>query len=136
VNLYLRRSALGLLMAILIGCAKSADERSAVISGKVTVAGAALQSGAVLFMTDDGHAAGNDLTSDGRYSVRCRPGRYKVAVTPPPPADPLATPAGTTAPRHAPTGPAIPKRYQDLASSGLTVDARAGNNTFDIVLTR
>jgi len=127
---------LGLLIAILTGCAKPADDRSAVVSGKVTLGGAALKAGAVLFMTEDGHAAGIDLTPDGRYTVRCRPGRYKVAVTPPPPSDPLATPAGAAASQHAPTSLAIPKRYQDLASSGLTVDARAGNNTFDIALTR
>ena len=127
---------LGLLMVTVAGCAKLGDERSAVVSGKVTLAGAALQAGTVLFMTDDGHAASNDLASDGRYTVRCRPGRYKVAVTPPPPSDPLATPAGTAASQNAPPSQAIPKRYQELASSGLTVDARAGTNTFDISLTR
>jgi hypothetical protein len=135
INLRTWSSMLGLLVAILAGCAKPADERSAVVSGQVTVAGAALQAGTVLFMTDDGHAASDDLAPDGRYTVRCRPGNYKVAVTPPPPIDPLATPASAAASQNKLDSSPIPKRYQELAKSGLTVDARAGNNNFDISLT-
>jgi hypothetical protein len=126
---------LGLLAALLLGCGQPADERSAVVFGKVTLGGAPLDAGAVLFMTEDGQAASENLAPDGSYTVRCRPGRYKVAVTPPPPPDPLATPAGAATTQTPPTNRPIPKRFQELGTSGLTVDAKAGNNTFDISMT-
>src|SRR5262245_10001224 len=124
--------AIGLLVAIVVGCAKQTQERSAVIMGRVTLGGAPLEAGEVLFMSEDGHAASEKIAADGSYTVKCRPDRYKVAVTPPPPPDPLGSPAGA-APQQ-PSARPIPKKYQDLGSSGLSVDAKAGENKFDIAL--
>ena len=121
-------------LALLAGCSKPSDERSAVVSGKVTLAGAPLATGSVLFMTDDGHAASGELGAGGAYTVKCEPGHFKVAVTPPPPVDPLGAPAGATPPPA--NQPSIPKRYHDFGSSGLAIDVKAGDNKFDIALTR
>jgi hypothetical protein len=125
-----------LSMALLAGCSKSSDERSAVVSGKVTLGGAPVTAGSVLFMTDDGHAATAELAPDGGYMLRCRPDRFKVAVTPPPPTDPLTSSAAVPASGTPTSGPAIPKRYHDFGTSHLTVEIKDGNNTFDIALTR
>jgi hypothetical protein len=131
-RIYSWQGMLWLLVALLLGCGKPAEERTAVVLGTVTLEGAPLEAGTVLFMTEGGHAASESLAPDGSYTVRCRPDRYKVAVTPPPPPDPLGIPAGAAASRMPPSGKPIPKRYQDLGSSGLTVEAKKGNNRFDI----
>jgi len=101
-----------------------------VVTGKVTLAGAPLSAGTVLFMTDGGQAASAAIAADGSYTLQCPPGSYKVAVTPPPAPDPLAGPAAL------PAGPPprIPARYQDLGKSGLTVEVKAGTNKHDIAL--
>ena len=131
-RVYSWQGMLGLLVALLLGCGKPADERTAVVLGTVTLEGAPLGAGTVLFMTENGHAASESLAPDGSYTVRCRPDRYKVAVTPPPPPDPLGIPAGAAASQMPPSGKLIPKRYQELGSSGLIVEAKNGNNRFDI----
>ena len=133
-----RRSALArwgiwlLAIAFLAGCSSSSEERrSGTVSGKVTLDGAALAAGTVLFMTEDGHGATADLQPDGTYTLQCRPDQYKVAVSPPPPPDPLA--GGGAAPAAAVD---IPTKYHDFAKSGLTTEVKEGENTFDISLTK
>jgi hypothetical protein len=118
---------------VLPGCAGSSENRSATASGKVTLAGAPVTAGTVLFMTDGGDAASAEIGPDGTYSVLCPPGNYKVSISPPPPPDPLAAPAGV---QSATNSPPIPKRYLDLGSSGLSVELKEGANQFDIALTR
>ncbi|MBI3461769.1 MAG: hypothetical protein HY000_01735 [Planctomycetes bacterium] len=86
-------------------------------------------------MTDEGQAASAELNSDGDYVVHCRPGRFKVAVTPPPPPDPLAAPAAPSS-RSSAVAQSIPQRYRDLGRSGLTIDVKEGDNRFDILLKR
>ena len=122
---------LGLLLAS--GCAGSSDNSSATVKGKVTLAGAPLTAGTVLFMTDSGNAASAEVGEGGEYSAMCPPGHYKVSVSPPPAPDPLVAPAGG---QPATSSPPIPKRYHDLGSSGLSVEIKAGENTFDIMLSR
>lgn len=118
-----------LLMLFGVGCGEQSYEgRSAVVKGNVLLGGAPLTSGNVLFMMDDGHAATSPLASDGTYSTQCRPGKYKVAVTPPELIDPLAA-ASNPAKKVS-----IPSRYQDLGTSGISFDVKAGDNQFEIKL--
>jgi hypothetical protein len=132
-RLYARcRAALFVLM-VSAGCSGSTDGPTAKVSGKVTLAGAPVPAGTVLFMTDDGQAATAELGADGAYVVQCRPGAFKVSVSPPPPPDPLAGPAASTASSSAQP---IPPRYRDLGRSGLTIEVQEGDNQFDISLTR
>jgi len=126
--------ALLAVLAMLAGCSQPAAV-PAVVAGKVTLGGVPLTAGGVLFMNDAGDAASAELAADGTYTLQCKPARYKVAVTPPAPIDPLGTPAGAP-PRPASPAPAVPKRYHELATSGLTCEVKEGNNTFDIPLTR
>ena len=119
----------------LAGCGGSSAPPAATVSGLVTLAGKPLAAGTLLFMTDEGQAASAVLGADGAYTLHCLPGRYKVAVTPPAPLDPLASPAGSP-PAATPSQPAIPKRYQDFGSSGVSLEVKAGANKFDIVMTR
>src|SRR5262245_19855032 len=122
-----------LIFIVSAGCASSATPL-AEVSGKVTLAGTPLTAGTVLFMTDSGNAASAELKSDGTYLLRTQPGRFKVAVTPPAPPDPLA--AGAAPPIPSAGTPAIPKRYHDFGTSGLSIDVKQGKNTLDIALNR
>ena len=127
------RTGLGILLAVIVllaGCAPQ-EEPTAAVSGKVTLDDEAVSAGTVLFMSEDGRAASAELRSDGSYTLNCPLGSFKVSVTPPPPADPLANPDA------AESEPAveIPEKYQDFASSGLVAQVGDGANTFDIPLT-
>ena len=115
------------------GCARTSDNTSATVKGKVTLAGAPVTAATVLFMTDSGNAASAEVGEGGGYSAICQPGNYKVSVSPPPAPDPLVASAGGP---PATRSPPIPKRYHDLGSSGLSVEIKAGENTFDITLSR
>lgn len=120
-----------LLGSLLLGCGPQAYEgRTAVVSGKVSLNGAVLPAGNVLFMDDDGHAASAIVAEDGSYTTRARPGQYKVAVTPPELIDPL-TSTDSMAQRVN-----IPKRYHDVGLSELAVQLKEGDNQFDIPLSK
>ena len=132
----MKRHRLSLLLSavLLAGCFGTGAAPFSVVSGKVTLAGTPLTAGSLLLMTDDGQAATVELGPDGGYTVHCHPGNFKVAVTPPPPVDPLSVPAGTAPPPS--NQSIIPRKYQDFASSGLSIDVKAGDNTYNISLTR
>ena len=116
------------------GCSGSPSQ-SSVVSGRVAIGGTPLIAGTVLLITDDGRAASADVQPDGSYRAQAQPGRYKVAVNPPPAPDPLASPARSPPPRPVTGTPTIPKRYHDFGTSGLSVELKPGNNAFDILLT-
>ena len=127
-----RRGALLLAVVLLAGCPSSQEPATGSVSGKVTLDDAPLAAGTVLFMSDDGQAASAELQQDGTYTLQCRLGQFKVAVTPPAPkseAEVIDAPASDSA------GVDIPPKYQDLGSSGLTTEVKEGSNTFDISLT-
>jgi hypothetical protein len=119
----------------LAGCGGAGDQLS-VVTGQVKVGATPLGGGTVVFMADDGRAGSAELTPEGRYVLRCEAGRYKVAVTPPSAPDPLASPATSQPTSPPPGGVPIPKRYQDFGTSGLSFEVKAGENQFDIALTR
>jgi hypothetical protein len=124
-----------LALPILAGCSNSPSGPPSAVTGKVTLAGAPLTAGTVLLMTETGNAASAEVRPDGSYALRCNPDRFQVAVTPPAPIDPLTVPVGTPT-SSSPSQPSIPKKYHDFGTSGLSVDVKKGNNTFDIVLSR
>ena len=107
------------------GCSESPEGRSSVVTGKVTLGGAPVSTGTVLFMTEGGHAATAELEPDGTYTVQCRPDHFKVAVTPPSDPDPEAATDGN-APKPKSSGQAIPRKYRDLSSSGLNFEVKEG----------
>jgi hypothetical protein len=131
-----RWTALLLALPFVAACSNSSEVPTATVSGKVTLGGAPVPAGTVLFMTDDGQAATAELNPDGTYHVHCRPGRYKVSLTPPPPPDPLAAPGGSVRSLPVTVSQSIPQRYRDLGRSGLSVEVKAGDNTYDIPLTK
>jgi hypothetical protein len=124
-----------LALAVMAGCSSSPQGPRSAVTGIVTLDGAPLTAGTVLFMTEMGNAASADVKPDGTYALRCNPDLFKVAVTPPASIDPLTVPVGT--PTSSSTSqPSIPKKYLDFGTSGLSAEIKKGDNTFDIALSR
>lgn len=121
-------SGLMLLVAALAGCGDGRPTRVP-ISGQVTIDGAPLQFGSVLFVPASGRSAGGSLDKDGRYFLSCfekgdgaMVGDYRVAIT-------GSEQLGETAVRwHA------PKKYKDAATSELTatVDGPKEDMNFEL----
>ncbi len=89
------------------------------VSGKVTVDGKAV-AGIIHFFGADGkgHKV-NFGGADGAYKIGLAPGAYKVAVTP----DPKIPPTEKSP---------IPAEYFKTETSGLTIQAKPGNQIFDV----
>jgi hypothetical protein len=122
------------------------------ISGKVTLNGQPLVKGKINFMADDpeGKPAFGDI-KDGSYdSVTTLtpgdgilPGKYSITVDGADDVDQasVAPPRGGM-PDQAAVGKAaakvkrlVPSKYANTKTSGLTYEAKAGSNTYDVPLT-
>jgi hypothetical protein len=129
--------AVGLLSA---GCGSSGPQMASV-SGKVTYKGQPLTKGSVSFVSTDPARpnASGAIQSDGSYTLQTREpgdgaqlGDYKVSVTD---IDPEAY--NTALPGEAPKLPksAIPQKYENPETSGITQKVVSGSNKVDITLT-
>lgn len=121
--------ALMLLTATLWGC--SGEKPKNTLKGKVTYKNEAVADANVQIQTAaSGAAAAAKTDAGGNYTIEAvlPPGKYSVWVIPfevPPPAPPP--------PGYKPAdNPKIPKKYRSAATSGLTLEVKAGANTFDI----
>lgn len=117
-------------LGLLSGCWSGGGQGTASVSGAVTLDGQPIGAGSVLLVSERGLGVSAELQRDGKYAIRCLPGKYFVAVSPPPPADPLAPQAaGAPSPEVK-----IPKSYQDAGTSGLLAEVKDGTNSFDFSL--
>lgn len=121
-------AALSAAMLALAGCGGS--EPTGSVAGNVTLDGAPLTAGVVLFSNPaTGVGVTAELDASGTYRVRSIPtGEYQVAVQPPPPPAPheMDQPG---APR-----PNVPQQYQDPKTSGLSTTVGPGSNSADFAL--
>ncbi len=120
--------AAGLLAAT--GCGGGGS--TGTVGGSVTYKGQPVTQGEVSFYSKDkGVGATAKLDATGKYTFDqpLAPGTYAVTVLPAPPeaAQPGAAPKALAA--------AVPKKYQDPASSGLSYTVKGGDNDYPIVLT-
>jgi hypothetical protein len=130
-----------LLPLLILGCAGKGN-----VSGKVTYKGTPLPYGNVQIQSGNGTIFVAEIKEDGSYSVSGVPtGSCKVAVSC---VDPAAvdfakamSAAGkdTTNKAKMPKGSLedfnkIPARYADFSTSGLTLELKSGDQTFDIKL--
>jgi hypothetical protein len=111
------------LAVVLTGCSRRFP--MAEVSGKVTLDGKPLSDATVMFVPEKGFAAAGTLQPDGTFRlISGRPGdgavigSHKVALMP---ADPLDTP--------------IPTKFRSAETSGLSVEVKAGKNSFEFDLT-
>jgi hypothetical protein len=119
-------------LALVPGCAKK-DRHGNLLasgSGKVTYKGIALTSGVILLSPESGPPSVGQIRGDGSFSVDEIPvGTARVSVESP--ADPPAARARDTVRPES----AIPLRYSDPSSSGLTWELKPGSNSKNFDLT-
>ncbi|MBI1246801.1 hypothetical protein GC197_03025 [bacterium] len=120
------------LLPLLIGCADSKAE----LKGTVTYKGAPLNSGSILFQCESGPVENADIQGDGTYVISGLPkGPAKVSVTVSKPPQPGPDGVITNEPgTYEPNPVLIPNKYSNVESSGLTVDIKESQQTFDIAL--
>lgn len=110
------------------------------VTGRVTLDGQPLADARIVFTPQKGRAASGATDAQGRYSLStfakddgALPGVYRVTITAQDSQDP-AEPKRPEPNRAAPGRPAIPARYSDPRTTGLTTEVRAGANVFDFDL--
>jgi len=128
------------LVLALAGCGKG----QATVSGKVAFNGQPLPSGTVAFLGEDGRAYTGVIGADGTYTLeKVSPGPMKISVqTPPPPSGkPVVQPPpgassmpGMDMRNREVKTVAIPRKYEDPNTSGLTYTVTSGSQTHDIEL--
>ncbi|EAQ80655.1 hypothetical protein DSM3645_14955 [Blastopirellula marina DSM 3645] len=116
-------------MYALAGCSQGQAFKSSVV-GKVTLDDQPVPQGSIVLIDQAGKLATSALEPDGGYSLRCSPGSYHIAIAPPPPPDPFAPKSSETKVNVV----KIPSKYRDVGTSGLTIDVKEGENTFDVQL--
>lgn len=132
----LRHGIQGLLVGLVLaglGCGSQADQ--GVVRGQVTLSGAPLAAGTVIFRSADGSLSMfADLAEDGSFrmlthgSAGLPPGSYQVAVKPRPAGLPEKPLVGEIH-QAPPPRQSIPSRYWDAQTSGLTAEVKAGSNS-------
>ncbi len=113
------------LLAVLTipACGKGGGQ----VSGVVTYQGKSVPAGTVLFVGDDNKPVRTPINNDGSYQARNVPlGKVKIAVLVPPPSPPPSA-EGSHAPPSAAPAAAIPPKYMDPDTSGLTCDVTGGS---------
>ena len=120
--------ALAAPVACLPGCSGSRPTGS--VSGTVTLGGAPLTAGLVLFSNQaTGVGVTAELDASGRYEIEAIPtGEYQVAIEPPP------LPAPHEMDQARVPGDNIPPKYKNLQTSALTAIVEPGANTIDFAL--
>lgn len=116
-----------IVASVLAGC----DPGAARVSGTVTLDGRPLETGSVQFHpAAAGPVAYGSIDGRGRFSLtvgagasRLPPGRYTATVVA------VATPVVADGGGEVPPQPITPRRYGEIATSGLTFDVMPGANT-------
>ncbi len=116
-------------LVVLAGCGRAAGPPTYPVSGRVLYRGEPLQRGTVLFVPENGPAAGATIGADGTFSLRAVAGKHQVGVTSVPEPPPGVEPEHYFAP------PLIPAQYSPPHSSGLSAEVQPGGDnrvTFEL----
>ena len=119
----------------LTGCGGSSHGPAGQVRGRVTYEGEPVKEGVVsVYSSDLGSGASGDILPDGTYAISepLKTGQYTASVFPPPeppPQDEVPVSSNKVYDN-------IPEKYRDPQKSGLVVDIKEGENTFDIDMTK
>lgn len=136
LTLLLRRS-LWLPLLLVVGCTPSPFDAD--VSGKITLDGAPVEPGVVVFSAVGGgkNSSRGKIDSSGNYFLVTQhargigPGSYRVSVRVFEKGE--APGPGERAPANLP--PLVPEKYLQPTTSGLKFEVQSGANTIDIELT-
>ena len=130
----LRPSGLALaVLACLVGCGEG---KTAPVNGRVKLKDGSdvsvLKGYSLTFESDGGKASAvGEIDRDGSFKLStfgandgAVPGKYRVAINPPPNPDPDKPPSKSK----------IPAKYENLDSSGLTAEIKPGPNSIELEL--
>ena len=121
-------------ITVLAGCSR---EVRSTVTGKVDYDGQTLNSGYITFQVNYLVTEGAEIASDGSYVVDGLPyGSAMVSVyVDPPPSPPPEGIEPTAIPGTYEENPVlIPKKYESLETSGITLEVAMPEQTFDIHL--
>lgn len=125
-------------MLVIVACGCEPTQKTAALTGKVTLDGKPLTQGSVLFTASGGekrNAAAGDIKADGSYAVQIGQteklivGEYIAVV--------VSREPSTPHPDGGPPTPGAlitPEKYGNPQTSGLRYNVRPGENVIDIVL--
>jgi hypothetical protein len=127
------------MASLTAGCGKSAGPAGPPkhpVSGTVTIDGAPLASGKLLFVGNEGTQMTAVVEQEGRYQMAggLPAGQYKVSVHPNLPPAPLG-PIPEDYKKKAKESE-LPAKYADRKTSGLECEVKDGENTCDFKLSR
>lgn len=126
-----------LVVVMAVGCS---SEKRTTVRGLVTLKGQPLAAGVVRIYSPDNRMAIASLKPDGTFAVTdVLPGTIRVAVLPSTGSNmPLPKwdrkPPGKPKPDEMPAASAIPRKYQDVKTSGLTFEFTASTESVEIRL--
>jgi hypothetical protein len=123
------------LLAWLSGCGPS----TATVTGKVSYKGATLGAGEIHFVAGNGESRSGLVNPDGSYEIKFAPmGEVKVAVISyiddRPRTGPGVLEKSVPAAKALNPKSALPEKYSNAETSGLTYVIRAGTQNIDIAL--
>ncbi len=136
LRLVAKYSLVVMFLLATFGC--EANQKTAALSGKITLDGKPITQGSVLFTASGGekrNAASGDIKADGSYAVQIGQteklivGEYIAVV--------VSREPSTPHPDGGPPTPGAlitPEKYGDPQTSGLRYNVRPGENIIDIVL--
>jgi hypothetical protein len=105
-------TAFAMALVLMTACPGSADEPRPAIDGNISIDGKPMARGRIIFYLDDDQFVG----------VKVKDGAFKIA----------RVPEGTW--RVGIEGEGVPAKHASEETTGLTVQVRAGKNTFDFSL--
>ncbi|MCA9069051.1 MAG: hypothetical protein KDA84_09020 [Planctomycetaceae bacterium] len=118
------------LLSGLSGCGGESSP-TGLVQGQVKMKGKPIEEGQVVLFSEPGRPVGSaPITSGGtfEFSAPVPAGNYVVAILPPA----EEVPAGAEPSSAKPKIPAIPPKYRNEATSGLTAAIEPGENSLDL----
>lgn len=130
---------LALLAAPTWGCGSKSERPATLpVQGKVTYKGQPVSKGTVTFQSDAGQTATGEIQPDGTYQLStfverdgALPGHHKVMIIAND-ADPTLMPGSS--PGYKPPKELVPKKYENLETSGLDADVAKDKPSYDFEL--
>jgi len=130
-----RQLVLAVGLSFIIGCG---SDSTATVTGTVTLDGAPVKAGMIVFIAADGIPRHGDIQPDGSFRVDNVPvGDAIVVINPPPVEDPnrhMRIKEQKDAPPATPPAPPFPTKYWEMSTSDLRCPVKPGSNVYEAAM--